>query len=127
MVLATPSTSLRMQLPGNPTENRLSGYPHSWMGIADDDLHASLHQALQEGRPVDFLRAERYGKPQYLAFSVEGNPAYGQKGRISDLSIHSHFLIASIQIQIADHIPEEVDLEYVKFMVDVAKEYGQYE
>jgi len=58
MVLAT--------LPRNTTKNRVSGCLQACMGIADDELHtsqASLHQALQEGTPVDFLLAERYGKP----------------------------------------------------------------
>ena len=63
---------------------------------------------MQEGTPVDSLLAKRYGKPQYLAFSVEGNPARYQDGGIPDLSIYSHFLIASIQVQIADHIQRTI-------------------
>ena len=71
------------------------------MGIADDELHtsqASLHQALQEGTPVDFLLAERYGKSQFLSFSIEGNPAGNQHGCIPDLLIKPALFVQGILV-----------------------------
>ncbi|MGB3702798.1 MAG: hypothetical protein WA997_16150, partial [Anaerolineales bacterium] len=88
-----------MQLPWNTAEYRLSGCLQACMGIADDELHtsqASLHQALQEGTPVDFLLAERYGKSQFLSFSIEGNPAGNQHGGIPDLLIKPALFVQGI-------------------------------
>ena len=73
------------------------------MSVTDYQLHvlqAPFHQALQELMPVELLFTEGDLNAQNQAFSPGIHSAGDQNRRIPDLTIHLHFLVHRIKVQV---------------------------
>jgi hypothetical protein len=70
------------------------------MVVTGDELHTAqtaCHQALQEGPPMDFMLAQGDRDAQNLPLASLTNPNGDQDSCIANLTVLTHFLVASIQ------------------------------
>ena len=91
-------------LPGNTPKNSASVSPQTLMTVTDNQFHSmqpSIFQALQKVFPIGFLLAQREReKTLRLVARLGDDPSGNQDRCIPNLAVFTHFLIASIQIQV---------------------------